>query len=210
VNDLRERLDRLADAAAEGVEVTRPDQRQASPPLWRSRPALVAATAILVVVAVTAAVLAGRDDGDDDVTVGADGDGWGAPAGQGNGALVAVTYRDSSLRAGTGDIELRFLDADGGVIAERSLGEVPVEGAPAEAVVMGGLLQPVPAGTSVSRRHSSGTASLCPVPSRSPRPPAIGSSSGCSSARRPRRIARRSNPSRTGRRAAPARPVSTT
>lgn len=192
MNDLRERLDRLADAAAEGVEVTRPDQRQASRPLWRSRPALVAATAMLV------------------VTVGADGDGRGAPAGQGNGALVAVTYRDSSLRAGTGDIELRFLDADGGVIAERSLGEVPVEGAPAEAVVMGGLLQPVPAGTSVSRRHSSGTASLCPVPSRSPRPPAIGSSSGCSSARRPRRIARRSNPSRTGRRAAPARPVSTT
>jgi hypothetical protein len=145
VNDLRDRLDRLADAGAEGVDVTRPDRQQTSQPRWRSRPALVAATALLVIVAIVAVVaLVGRDDGDDDVAVG--GDDGGGSIGQGNDAVVAVTYRDSSLSSGTGDIELRFLDADGAVIAERSFGDVPVEGPPGEAVVMGGLLQRVSAG----------------------------------------------------------------
>jgi hypothetical protein len=148
VNDLRERLDRLADAAAEGIEVTRPDQRQTSRPRWRSRPVLVAATAVLVVAAVTALVaFVGRDDGDDDVAVGTDGNdgGSGAPA---TDAVVAVTYGEASVGTGTVDLELRFLDADGSVIAERSWSEVeqPAEGAPGEAVVMGGLLQRVPAG----------------------------------------------------------------
>jgi hypothetical protein len=149
VNDLRERLSRLADAAAEGVEVIRPDRGQTSRPRWRSRPALVGAAALLVVAAVTALVaFVGRDDGDDDVAVGADGDDGGGSGGQATDAVVAVTYGDASVSSGTSDLELRFLDADGSVIAERSWSEVeqPAAGAPGEAVVMGGLLQRVPAG----------------------------------------------------------------
>jgi hypothetical protein len=150
VNDLRERLDRLADAAAEGIEVTRPDQRQTSRPRWWSRPAVVAATALLVLAAVAAlvAVVVGRDEGDDDVAVGADGDDGGGSAGQATDAVVAVTYGDASVSTATVDLELRFLDADGSVIAERSWSEVEqrAAGAPGEAVVMGGLLQRVPAG----------------------------------------------------------------
>jgi hypothetical protein len=142
-------LDRLADAAAEGIDVIRPDQRQTSRPLWRSRPVLVAATAVLVVAAVTALVaFVGRDDGDDDVAVGADGDDGRGSGGQASDAVVAVTYGDASVSSGTVDLELRFLDADGSLIAERSWSEVeqPAGGAPGEAVVMGGLLQRVPAG----------------------------------------------------------------
>jgi hypothetical protein len=149
VNNLRERLDRLADAGAEGIEVTRPDRRQTSRPPWRNRPALVAATALLVVAAVTAfAALVGRDDGDDDVAVGADRDDLGGSGGQATDAVVAVTYGDASVSTGTVDLELRFLDADGSVIAERSWSEMeqPAAGAPSEAVVMGGLLQRAPAG----------------------------------------------------------------
>jgi hypothetical protein len=148
VNDLRERLSRLADAAAEGIEVTRPDRRQTSRPRWRSRPALVAAAALLLVAVVTALVaVVGRDDGDDDVAVGADGDDGGSAA-QATDAVVAVTYGDASVSTGTVDLELRFLDADGSVIAERSWSEVeqPAAGAPGEAFVTGGLLQGVPAG----------------------------------------------------------------
>jgi len=145
VNDLGARLDRLADAAADGIEPTRPDQTRASRHRWRSGPALVAAGGLVVIAAVTAAVLVGRDDGDDDVAVGGDGDG---SAGQGSGAVVAVTYGDASLGTEPVDLELRFLDADGAVIAERSWSEVeqPTQGAPSEAVVMGGLVQRVPAG----------------------------------------------------------------
>ena len=121
MNDLRERLDRLADAAADGIELTRPDQARASRPRWRSGPALVAAGGLVVIAAVTAAVLVGRDEGDDDVAVGGDGDG---SAGQGSGAVVAVTYGDASLGTEPVDLELRFLDADGAVIAERSWSEV--------------------------------------------------------------------------------------
>jgi hypothetical protein len=148
VNDLRERLGRLADAAAEGIEVTRPDQRQASRPRWRSRPVLIAATALLVVGAVAALVAFVGRDHDDDVAVGADGDDGGGSGAQGTDAVVAVTYGEASVGAGMVDLELRFLDADGSVIAERSWSEVeqPAAGAPGEAVVMGGLLQRVPAG----------------------------------------------------------------
>jgi len=148
MNDLRERLDRLADAAAEGIEVTRPDQRQTSRPRWRRRPVPVAAVAVLVVAAVTALVaFVGRDDGDDDVAVGTD-DNDGGSGAHATDAVVAVTYGEASVGTGTVDLELRFLDADGSVIAERSWSEVeqPAEGAPGEAVVMGGLLQRVPAG----------------------------------------------------------------
>ena len=148
MNDLAERLDRLADAAAEGIEVTRPDQRQASRPRWRSRTTLIAAAALLVMAAVAGVALVGRGDADDDVTVGADDDDGGGPAGQATDAVVAVTYGDASVSTGTVDLELRFLDADGSVIAERSWSEVEqsAAGTPGEAVVMGGLLQRVPAG----------------------------------------------------------------
>lgn len=146
MNDLHERLDRLADAAAEGVEVTRPDQRQARRPRWRSGPALLAATALTVIAAVTATVLVARDDGDDDLAVGGD-DGTGS-AGQGTGAVVAVTYGDASISTEPPVLELRFLDADGAVVAERSWSEVAqaTEAVPGEAVVLGGLVQRVPAG----------------------------------------------------------------
>ncbi|MGH9289552.1 MAG: hypothetical protein ACRD0V_14885, partial [Acidimicrobiales bacterium] len=143
MNDLRARLHRLADAAADGIELTRPDQARASRPRWRSGPALVAAGGLVVTAAVVAAVLVGRDDGDDDVAVGGDGS-----AGQGSGAVVAVTYGDASVGTEPVDLELRFLDGGGAVIAERSWSEVeqPTEGPPSEAVVMGGLVQRVPAG----------------------------------------------------------------
>jgi hypothetical protein len=149
MNDLRERLSRLADAAAEGIEVTGPDRGQTGRPRWRSRPALVAAAALLLVAVVSALVaVVGRDDGDDDVAVGADGDDGSGSAGLATDAVVAVTYGDASVITGTVDLELRFLDADGSVIAERSWSEVeqPAAGVPGEAMVMGGLLQGVPSG----------------------------------------------------------------
>ncbi|HKA84897.1 MAG TPA: hypothetical protein VKD21_13590 [Acidimicrobiales bacterium] len=141
MSDLGERLDRLADAAAEGVEVTRPDQRQAGRPWWRTEPALVAVGALVVVGIVTAAILVGGDNGDNDVAVG--GDDGGGSAGQGTDAVVAVTYGDVSLGGGPPDLELRFLDADGAVIAERSSSELDREADIAEA---GGIVQRVPAG----------------------------------------------------------------
>jgi hypothetical protein len=146
VSDLRERLDRLTEAAAEGIELSRPDQARTSPPRWRSGPALIAAAALVVVAAVTVAVLVGRDDGDDDVAVGGDGgDGSDVPS---SDAVVAATYQNASVSTERVDLELRFRSADGAVIAERSWSEVeqPTEGAPGQTVVMGGLVQHVPAG----------------------------------------------------------------
>jgi len=161
VNDLRERLNRLADAAAEGVELTPPDQLPASRPRWRSGPALIAATAVVVIAAVTVAVLVGRDDGDDDVAVG--GNDGGGSAGQGNDAVVAVTYGDASVSTDPVDLALRFLDADGTVISERSWSELeqPTEGVPEQTVVMGGLAQRVPAGE--LRLEASRGGTLLPV-----------------------------------------------
>ena len=141
MNDLRERLDRLADTAAEGVEVARPDQRQAGRPWWRTEPALVAIGALVVVGVVTAAILVGGDDGDNDVAVG--GDAGGGSAGQGNDAVVAVTYGDSSSVGPLG-LQLRFLDADGAVIAERSPSEA--ERGADDIAGTGGIVQRVPAG----------------------------------------------------------------
>jgi hypothetical protein len=141
VNDLRERLDRLADAAAEGVEVARPDHRQASRPWWRTGPALVAVGALVVIGVVTAAILLGGDDGDNDVAVG--GDAGGGSAGLGNDAVVAVTYGDVSFGSDPLGLQLRFLDADGAVIAERSSSEVDRGTDIARA---GGIVLRVPAG----------------------------------------------------------------
>jgi hypothetical protein len=148
VNDLRERLDHLADAAADGIELTRPDQRHADRPRRRSGPLVVAVVALVIITAATAVVLVVRADGDNDVAVGGRSDDGGGSAGPGNDAVVAVTYGDASLSREPVDLRLRFLDTDGSVIAERSWSEVerPTEGAPGEVVVMGGLLQRVPVG----------------------------------------------------------------
>jgi hypothetical protein len=169
VNNLRERLDRLADAAADGIDVTRPDRGKTSRPGWWSRPALLAAAALLLVASVTAVVaVLGRDDGDDDVAVGADGDDGGRSSGQATDAVVAVTYGDASVSAGSVDLELRFVDADGSVIAERSWSEVerPAAGGPGDAVVMGGLLQGVPAGDLIleATAHQDGGPVSCTQP----------------------------------------------
>ena len=102
----------------------------------------MAATALVVIAAVTAVVLVARHDGDDDVAV-SGGDDGGGPAGQDNDAVVAVTYGDAPLSTETVDLELRFLDADGAVVAERSWSEVEEGG---ESPRLGGLLQRVPAG----------------------------------------------------------------
>jgi hypothetical protein len=146
VNDLGGLPDRPAGAAAEVTDVASQDQRQKSRPWWRGWPALAAGMA-LVIAAVTAVVLV-AGDGDDGVTVGGDGDDDDVSGGQATDAVVAVTYGDASVSSGTIDLELRFQDADGSVIAERSWSEVeqPAAGAPGEAVVMGGLVQGLPAG----------------------------------------------------------------
>lgn len=92
---------------------------------------LVAGTALAVVAAVAAAVLVGSDDGDDDVASGGgSGDGSGS-AGPDDAAVVAMAYRDASVSTGPVDLRLRFLAADGSVVAERSWSEVeePTEGA---------------------------------------------------------------------------------
>lgn len=148
MNEPGEVPDRPADTMTAGSEVTRTDERQPPGPRWRGGPALIAGTVLVVVAAVTAVVLVGGDDGDDDLAAGGDGDDGNGSAGPNDAAVVAVTYGDASVSTGRVDLQLRFLDADGAVVAERSWSEVEesTEGAPGEAVVMGGLLQQVPAG----------------------------------------------------------------
>jgi len=147
VNDVGGLPDRPAGASAEATEVTPAAQRQERRPWWRGWPALVAGTALVVIAAVTAVVLV-ADDGDDDVAAGGDSADGSGSVGPDNAAVVAVTYGDASVSTGTVDLQLRFLDADGTVTAERSWSEVEgsTGGAPGEAVVMGGLVQRVPAG----------------------------------------------------------------
>ncbi len=149
--DLRNRLDRLVDAAADGIDLARPDAAAATRgrPWWRTGPALATAAALAVAAAGTTAVLVGGggggdDDGDNDVAVGNDAE---VPSDTYD-ALVSVTYGDASLGTEPVDLTLRFLDAGGHVIAERSWSEVeqPIDGAPRETVVMGGLAQGVPTG----------------------------------------------------------------
>jgi hypothetical protein len=146
VNDVGGLPDWPAGAAADATEVA-PERQRQKRPWWRGWPALAGGTALLVIAAVTAVLLV-AGDGDDEVTVGADGDDGGGSGGQATDAVVAVTYGDASVSSGTVDLELRFLDADGSVIAERSWSEVEqaAAGAPGDAVVMGGLVQGVPAG----------------------------------------------------------------
>jgi hypothetical protein len=154
VNNLRDRLDRFADAGTEGVRLSRPDE---APPgnrrSWRGLPALAAA-AIVVVLAVGLAVVLTRDDdtvrteqpGDEqpgDERPGEAPDGGAA----GDTAVVAVTYGDPSVLTDPAALTLRFLDGDGDVIAERSWSEVEQPGgAGGQVVAMGGLVQHVPAG----------------------------------------------------------------
>lgn len=152
MNDLRERLERLADAAAEGTELARPDLAGTGRPWWRRPPALAAAAALVVVTAATTALLVAgaSDSADEDVTVGAD-------AVAEPDAVVAVTYGDATTATQPWDLELRFRDADGSVIAERAWNKVTeletgsgrLE--PGDTVVLsdrasGGLIQRVPPG----------------------------------------------------------------
>jgi hypothetical protein len=157
VNDPRDGLDRSAHAGAGDPGVTPPDQAPASRARWRSGAAAVGAATLVVIAVVTAAVLLGRDDGDEDVAAG--GDGGAGSSADGRGAVVAVTYQDASVGTEPAGLALRFLDADGNVIAERSWSEVeqPIEGVPGQTVVMGGLVQHVPAGDLRLEASRSGT-----------------------------------------------------
>jgi hypothetical protein len=57
VNDLRERLDKLAEAGAQGIEVTRPELASGARRWWQGGVGLVVAAATLVIVVGTAAAL---------------------------------------------------------------------------------------------------------------------------------------------------------
>lgn len=165
MNDPRDGLD-PADAAPEDPGGSRPDQAPASRPWWRSGAAAVAAATLAVIAVVTAGVLLGRDDGDEDVAAG--GDGGAGSSADGGGAVVAVTYQDASVGTEPANLDLRFLDADGNVIAERSWSEVeqPIDGIPGQTVVMGGLVQHVPVGDLRLEASRSGT----PAPVRCAQP----------------------------------------
>jgi hypothetical protein len=144
VNELRQRLERLADAGADGIDVTRPEPLGGTQRWWQWRgvPALVAAAALITIV-VGIATITNDGNGDDAVVVTDDGPVDLSPA------AVAVTYGEASVGTAPVDLVLRFFDADGEVVsAERSWSEVeePIDGAPGEVVVLRGLVQEVPAG----------------------------------------------------------------
>lgn len=143
MTDLPERLARLADAGAAGVDLDRPDAARSARPWWRTGPALAGAAALAVAAAATVAVLSfGGGGGRDDLAVGDE------PGSGTSDAAVAVTHGDASIGTEPVDLRLRFLDAGGEVIATRAWSEIeqPVGGGAAETVVMGGLVQRVPPG----------------------------------------------------------------
>jgi hypothetical protein len=177
VNDLRGRLDRLADPGAEVVGVTRSDEASAGPTRrwWRSGPALAAAAALMVAAAIMAALVVGRD-GDDDVAFG---DGDEAPGGGTGDSVVAVTY-DASTLTRPWRLQLRFLDAEGTVVAERALNDdAELEDGSGD-VMFGsvgtqrGVIEHVPMATCDSRRRLRDRSPPARAPSRSPRLPAAG------------------------------------
>lgn len=140
------------------------DNSTADRPAGRGRTSARAASAIAlaIAIAVLALVVAGavglavRDDGSvrtGDETPAGDG-----PAGTGDpdpddtngtdGAVVAVTLGTPSVVTDPTEVTLRFLDADGEVIAERSWSEVEQPTGPGESEVSTdrGLVQRAPAG----------------------------------------------------------------
>jgi hypothetical protein len=146
-DELRERLQHLADAGADGIELTRPETAGRTRPRWSGAPALtIGAAAAALIVIVAGAVLVTNGGGNDPAVVARDG-----RASFDHDAVVAVTYGYASEVVTTPqvDLKLRFLDADGDVFAERSWDEALVPspgGQPGQVAVLGGLLQDVPAG----------------------------------------------------------------
>jgi hypothetical protein len=145
VNALRERLERLADAGADGIELTSPTASEGQAPRRWAVPAVAGVAVVaLVVVAVALAVAMSRGGTDDSTVIAAGGPDELQPA-----AVVAVIYGEPSISTPPVDLRFRFLDAAGEVFAERSWDEVQerLPGAPAgEVTTMRGVIQEVPAG----------------------------------------------------------------
>jgi hypothetical protein len=132
---------------------------------WRVAVAVAAALVVVAVVGITAAVAGDGDDGDsgDDASAGTGEPGTGDDAASepGHGAgdtgsragdaadvVVAVTFGEGSVVGDPVDLDLRFLDGSGQVLATRSWREVEerIGAAPSDPSRWGGLLQPLPAG----------------------------------------------------------------
>lgn len=144
MNEIRERLRRLGDAGAEGIELTRPSAVPSTPRrVWRT-PALASAAVVVLVMIATGALIIGRGDGGDTNVETGEGPVDFTPA-----AVVAVTYGFASEVVTTpDDLTLRFLDTHRQMFAERSWEEAyePDPGGTGGVTVLGGLLQDVPAG----------------------------------------------------------------
>jgi RNA polymerase sigma-70 factor (ECF subfamily) len=144
-DDLHDRLDALATAGAQGVELVRPDTVEPGRPWRRSRPALVLAAVAVLAIAGTAVGLTAAGGGGEEVRTGPDsspvredasGD---ASAWEGEvAAVVAVVPGDGLV--GT-DVAVRFLAPSGDEIARRNLLETAEAG-----LLEAGLLQAVPEG----------------------------------------------------------------
>jgi hypothetical protein len=145
-DDLHDRLDALAAAGAQGVELARPATAEAGRAWWRGRPSLaLAALAVLAIAGTAVGLTAG---GGDDLRTGPDssparedasGD---APAWEGDvAALVAVVPGD--LIMGT-DIAVRFLAPSGDEIVRRNMAELTDD---KPGFLEGGMLQAVPEGS---------------------------------------------------------------
>jgi hypothetical protein len=138
-DDLRSRLDRLAEAGARGVELARPDTAGARHPRGRRTAAVaLAAIGVLAIVAAGSALVL-RDDGGDAVLTapgspptGDQGQAWEGEV----AAVVAVVYGDGPNS--DADVDLRFTSESGDVVADRNLRETAGTG--------GGLLQAIPEG----------------------------------------------------------------
>jgi hypothetical protein len=161
MNDLRERLERLADAGVDGIDLTHPtsvSQRDQGPTLLT-----VAGVAAVVLVVVAMVVLGGRDEPGDDTAGGRGADAvTGADPGTTTAApdaLVAVVYGypdgapgDDGPQPGVvtdvPDMRIRFLDAAGNVLVERTWGEAIEQLGPGPDAgnVPRGIVQRLPAG----------------------------------------------------------------
>jgi hypothetical protein len=131
-DELRDRLDAVAEAGARGIELTRPDPAVPRRPWWRGRAGVALAAAVVAAAVGTTLALTAGGDGADDVETVAD------PPPAEPAAVVAVTYADGVWLITDAGVDLRFVDPAGNEIARRNLNETADSG--------GGLLQPVPSG----------------------------------------------------------------